>query len=151
MRHRFLEGIVCAAATLCAVACSKSSPTASAAPTVTTVTLGPEVATGNSFHPAASSTLTANWTGFCPVPSPSAITLIAGNAFQVVNRSAQSVQLVVLPNGVALETIAAGATGVVHVEYGAVSQPTIVYRYSVVGCTDTASGQSLFTIEVTSK
>jgi hypothetical protein len=135
-------------ALLLAVACSsKESPPAPVTVTTTTVTLGPAVAT-DTYRPSG---LPATWTGFCPVASPSTVTLTAGNAYQVVNLSGQTLNLITLPNRSAIETIAAGATGAKHVEYGAVSQSNFTFTVTVNGCTDTQSGQGLFNVTVNSK
>ena len=136
------------AALMLAIACSsKESSTAPATVNTTTVTLGPAVAT-DTYRPSG---LPATWTGFCPVASPSTVTLIAGNAYQVVNLSGQTVNLITLPNRSAIETIAAGATGAKHVEYGAVSQSSFTFTVTVNGCTDTQSGQGLFNVTINSK
>ncbi len=136
------------AALLLAVACSsKESSTAPGTVNTTTVTLGPAVAT-DTYRPSG---IPATWTGFCPVASPSTVTLTAGNAYQVVNLSGQTLNLITLPNRAAIETIAAGATGVKHIEYGAVSQSSFTFTVTVNGCTDTQSGQGLFNVTVNSK
>ncbi len=139
--------LVCLAVVVAAACSSKESSTAPAAVQTTTVTLGPALAT-DTYRPSG---LPASWSGFCPVATPSTVTLTAGNAYQVVNQSGQAVNLVVLPDRAALETIAAGATGIRHVEYGAVSQPTFTFRITVAGCTDAISGQGLFNVTVNSK
>lgn len=126
---------------------SSESSTAPTATVTTTVTLGPAVA-GDSYRP---SSLPATWSGFCPVATPSAVVITAGNAYQVVNQSGRSVDLITLPTRAALETIAAGATGTKHVEYGAVSQSAFTFTVTVSGCTDTQSGQGLFNVTVNSK
>lgn len=135
-------------ALLLAMACSsKDSSTAPATVNTTTVTLGPAVAT-DTYRPSG---IPATWTGFCPVASPSTVTLTAGNAYQVINQSGRSLDLITLPNRSAIETIAAGATGAKHVEFGAVSQSGFTFTVSVNGCTDTQSGQGLFNVTVNSK
>jgi len=141
--------ILSALAVACMAACSsaKDASTAPSTRTTTTVTLGPAVA-NDTYRPSG---LPASWTGFCPVASPSAVTLTAGNAYQLVNHSDRSVDLVTLPSRAPLETIAAGATGVLHVEFGAVSQPTFTFTLSVAGCTDTVSGQGILNVTVNSK
>lgn len=135
-------------ALLLAMACSsKDSSTAPATVQTTTVTLGPAVAT-DSYRPSG---IPATWTGFCPVASPSAVTLTAGNAYQIVNQAGRSLDIITLPNRSAVETIAAGATGAKHVEYGAVSQQSFTFTVTVNGCTDTQSGQGLFNVTINSK
>lgn len=135
-------------ALLLVMACSsKDSSTSPATVNTTTVTLGPAIAT-DTYRPSG---LPATWSGFCPVASPSTVTLTAGNAYQVVNQSGRSLDLITLPNRAAIETIAAGATGSKHVEYGAVSQATFTFTVTVSGCTDTQSGQGLFNVTVNSK
>ena len=74
-----------------------------------------------------------------------------GNAYQIVNRADRAVDVVTLPDRLPLETIAAGATGIKHIEYGAVSQPTFTFKLTEAGCTDGASGQGLLNITVNSK
>ncbi|MBI2407214.1 MAG: hypothetical protein HYV19_02785 [Gemmatimonadetes bacterium] len=83
--------------------------------------------------------------------TPSTVTLTAGNAYQIVNQSGRSLDLIILPGRAALETIAASATGVKHVEYGAVSQASFTFTVTASGCTDTQSGQGLFNVTVNSK
>jgi len=135
-------------ALLLTVACSsKDSSTAPATVNTTTVTLGPAVAT-DAYRPSG---IPATWTGFCPVASPSTVTFTAGNAYQVSNQSGRSLNLITLPNRAAIETIAAGATGAKHVEYGAVSQSSFTFTVTVDGCTDTQSGQGLFNVTINSK
>jgi hypothetical protein len=85
------------------------------------------------------------------VASPSAVTLTAGNAYQIVNQAGRSLDMITLPNRAAIETIAAGATGARHVEYGAVSQSSFTFTVTVNGCTDTQSGQGLFNVTISSK
>ena len=136
------------AALLLTMACSsKDSSTAPAAVTTTTVTLGPAVAT-DTYRPSG---LPATWTGFCPMASTSTVTLTAGNAYQINNQSGRSLDIITLPARSAIETIAAGATGTRHVEYGAVSQSSFTFTVTVNGCTDTQSGQGLFNVTVNSK
>jgi len=135
-------------ALLLTVACaSQDSSTAPATVNTTTVTLGPAVAT-DAYRPSG---IPATWTGFCPVASPSTVTFTAGNAYQVSNQSGRSLNLITLPNRAAIETIAAGATGAKHVEYGAVSQSSFTFTVTVDGCTDTQSGQGLFNVTINSK
>ncbi|MBA4071846.1 MAG: hypothetical protein C0497_08440 [Gemmatimonas sp.] len=135
-------------ALLLAIACSsKGSSTAPAVVNTTTVTLGPAVAT-DTYRPSG---LPATWTGFCPVASPSTVTLTAGNAYQIVNQTGRSLDIITLPSRAAIETIAAAGTGVKHVEFGAVSQATFTFTVTVNGCTDTRSGQGLFNVTVNSK
>ncbi|MDQ8154478.1 MAG: hypothetical protein P3B98_07425 [Gemmatimonadota bacterium] len=135
-------------ATVVAAACSsKDSATAPAAVSTTMVTLGPSVAT-DSYRPSG---LPANWSGFCPVASPSAITITAGNAYQVVNNAGRAVDLVLLPARTPLESIATGGTGAKHIEFGAVSQSTFTFTVTVAGCTDGSSGQGLLNVTVNSK
>lgn len=126
---------------------SSSSSTAPATLVTTTVTLGPAVAT-DTYRPSG---LLATWTGYCPAASPNTVTLTAGNAFQLVNQAGRAVDVVTLPDGLPLETIAAGATGIKHIEYGAVSQPSFTFKLTVAGCTDATSGQGLLNITVNSK
>lgn len=136
------------AALLLAIACSsKDSSTAPATVNTTTVTLGPAVAT-DAYRPSG---IPATWTGFCPVATPSTVTLVAGGAYQITNQSGRSLDIITLPNRAAIETIAAGATGVKHVEFGAVSQSSFTFSVTVNGCTDTQSGQGLFNVTVNSK
>ena len=136
------------AALLLAIACSsKDASTAPAVVNTTTVTLGPAVAT-DSYRPSG---LPATWTGFCPVATPSTVTLTAGNAYQIVNQAGRSLDIITLPSRAAIETIAAGATGVKHIEYGAVSQSAFTFTVTVTGCNDTQSGQGLFNVTVNSK
>lgn len=136
------------AALLLAMACSsKDSSTSPAAVQTTTVTLGPAVAT-DTYRPSG---LPATWTGFCPVAYPSTVTLTAGNAYRIVNLAGRSLDVITLPNRAAIETLAAGATGMKHVEYGAVSQSSFTFTVTVIGCTDTQSGQGLFNVTVNSK
>ncbi len=135
-------------ALLLAMACSsKDSSTAPATVLTTTVTLGPAVAT-DTYRPSG---IPATWTGFCPVASPSTVTLIAGNAYQIVNQAGRSVDIITLPNRAAIETIAAGATGVKHVEYGAVNQSSFTFTVTVNGCTDLQNQQGLFNVTINSK
>lgn len=137
-----------AAALLIAMACSsKDSSTAPATVLTTTVTLGPAVAT-DTYRPSG---IPATWTGFCPVATPSTVTLTAGNAYQIINQSGRSLDIITLPNRSAVETIAAGATGVKQIVYGAVSQTAFTFTVTVNGCTDTQSGQGLFNVTVSSK
>lgn len=126
---------------------SSGSSTSPSTVVTTTVTLGPEVAK-DTYRPSG---LPASWTGFCPVASPSTVTLTAGNAYQLVNRADRVVDVVTLPDRLPLESIAAGATGIKHIEYGAVSQPTFTFKLTVAGCTDGASGQGLLNVTVNSK
>lgn len=136
------------AALLLAIACSsKDSSTAPATVNTTTVTLGPAVAT-DAYRPSG---IPATWTGFCPVASPSTVTLVAGGAYQINNQSGRSLDIITLPNRAAIETIAAGATGAKHIEFGAVSQSSFTFSVTVNGCTDTQSGQGLFNVTVNSK
>ena len=144
MLARALASIALAITAACASSDSSTSP---AAPTTTTVTLGPAVAT-DTYRPSG---LPASWAGYCPVASPSAVTFTAGNAYQIVNRADRSVVVITLPNGAPVETIAAGATGVKHIEFGAVSQSSFTYSLTVSGCTDALSGQGLFNVTVNSK
>jgi hypothetical protein len=133
---------------LLAAACSSSDK--ATAPTTfatTTVTLGPAEAT-SAYRPSG---LPATWTGYCPVATPSTVTLTAGDAYRVVNQTGRSVELITLPNRGSIETIAAGATGVTHREYGAVSQATFTFTVTVNGCTDTQSAQGLFNVTVNSR
>lgn len=134
---------------LIAAACSSKSDssTAPAVVSTTTVTLGPALAT-SAYKPSG---LNANWSGYCPVGTPSSITITAGNAYQVVNGTDRSLTVIVVGSGATLETIAAGGTGTKHIEYGAVSQPTFTFALSVSGCTDTQSGQGLVNVTVNSK
>ncbi|MBM3908449.1 MAG: hypothetical protein FJ363_10315 [Gemmatimonadetes bacterium] len=133
---------------LALAACSSSDKgTAPTTFTTTTVTLGPSEAT-TAYRPSG---LPATWSGFCPVATPSTVTLTAGNAYRVVNQTGRSVELITLPSRGAIETIAAGATGVTHREYGAVSQATFTFTVTVNGCTDTQSAQGLFNVTVNSK
>jgi hypothetical protein len=83
--------------------------------------------------------------------SPSTVTFTAGNAYQLVNRADRAVDVVILPSRTALETIAAGATGVKHIDFGAVSQSSFTYTLTVAGCTDAASLQGLLNVTVNSK
>ncbi len=136
-------GIVMAAA----CSASKDSSTAPAAVQTTTVTLGPAVAT-DTYRPSG---LPASWTGFCPVASPSTVTMTAGNAYQIVNQTGRAVDIVTVANRAAVETIATGATGVRHIEYGAVSQPTFTFSLTIAGCTDATSAQGLLNVTVNSK
>lgn len=135
--------------TILAVGCSgsKDSSTAPANVVTTTVTIGATTAT-DSYRPSG---LPATWSGFCPMVTPSTVTLTAGNAYQIVNQSGRSLDLIILPGRAALETIAASATGVKHVEYGAVSQASFTFTVTASGCTDTQSGQGLFNVTVNSK
>ncbi|MDP1891657.1 MAG: hypothetical protein Q8K55_12260 [Gemmatimonadaceae bacterium] len=136
------------AALLLAMACSsKDSSTAPATVHTTTVTLGPAVAT-DSYRPSG---IPATWSGFCPVASPSTVTLTAGNAYQIVNQSGRSLDIITLPNRTAVETIAAGATGVKHIEFGAVSQSSFTFTVTVDGCTDSQNQQGLFNVTINSK
>jgi len=128
----------------CASSDASTSPSALA---TTTVTLGPAVAT-DAYRPSG---LPASWTGYCPVASPSTVTFTAGNAYQIVNRADRSVEVITLPNRAPVETIAAGATGIKHIDFGAVSQSSFTYSLTVSGCTDAASGQGLFNVTVHSK
>ncbi|MBW7934325.1 MAG: hypothetical protein H3C62_12135 [Gemmatimonadaceae bacterium] len=129
-------------------ACSTSDGATEPKTVVTTaVTLGPAMAT-DAYRPSG---LPATWSGFCPVATPSTVTLTAGNAYQVVNQSGQAVSLITLPNRAVIETIAAGAVGTKHIEYGAVSQATFTFTVTASGCTDTQSGQGLFNVTVNSK
>lgn len=130
-------------------ACSSKSDsaTAPAAVTTTTVTLGPAVAT-SAYKPSG---LNATWSGYCPVATPSSITITAGNAYQVTNSGDRSVDLVVVGSGTKIETIAAGSSGAKHIEYGAVSQATFTFSLTVTGCTDTQSGQGLVNVTVNSR
>ena len=132
---------------LAACAGSKDSTTAPAAVTTSTVTLGPAVAT-DTYRPSG---LPASWTGFCPVASPSTVTITAGNAYQVVNQTGRAVDIVTVANRTPVETIAVGATGVKHIEYGAVSQATFTFPVTVAGCTDITSGQGILNITVNSR
>lgn len=111
------------------------------------VTLGPAEAT-SAYRPSG---LPATWSGFCPAASPTTVTLTAGDAYRVVNRSGRSLELVILPNRVLTETIAAGATGVSHRESGAVNQTSFTKLMIVNGCTDTLSAQPLFSVTVNRK
>ena len=136
------------AALLLAMACSsKDSSTAPATVNTTTVTLGPAVAT-DAYRPSG---IPATWTGFCPVASPSTVTLTAGNAYQIVNMAGRSLDIITLPNHSAIETIATGATGVKHIEYGAVSQSSFTFTVTVNGCTDSQNQQGLFNVTINSK
>ena len=146
MTVRALASIAIAIAVTAACASSDAS-TSPAEPTTTMVTLGPAVAT-EAYRPSG---LPASWTGYCPVASLTTVTVTAGNAFQIVNRADRSVDVVTLPNRAPVETIAAGATGAKHVEFGAVSQSSFTYSLTVSGCTDAASGQGLFNVTVNSK
>lgn len=129
-------------------ACSSSkSATAPAVVSTTTVTLGPAVADA-SYRPSG---LPASWSGFCPVATPSTVTITAGNAYQIVNSSGRSVDIITVATRAAVETIAAGATGVKHIEYGAVSQATFTFSLTVSGCTDATSGQGLINVTINSK
>ena len=139
--------ILVVAALLAAACSSKDAATAPANVTTTTVTLGPAVAT-DSYRPSG---LPASWSGFCPVASPNAITITAGNAYQVVNNAGRAVDLVLLPARSPLETIATGGSGVKHIEFGAVSQATFTFTVTVSGCTDGISGQGLLNVTVNSK
>jgi hypothetical protein len=144
MIARAFAGIAIAVIAACSSSDSSTSP-----PTVTTttVTLGPAIAT-DTYRPSG---LLASWTGFCPVASPSTVTLTAGNAYQLVNRADRAVDIVTLPDRTPVETIAAGATGTKHIEYGAVSQPTFTFTLTVAGCADGASRQGLLNVTVNSK
>ncbi|MHB8838268.1 MAG: hypothetical protein ACYC7F_04880 [Gemmatimonadaceae bacterium] len=139
--------LACVALCLVAACSSSDSGTAPAAVLTTTVTLGPAEAT-SSYRPSG---LPATWTGFCPVASPTTVTLTAGNAYQIVNQSGRAVDIITLPTKAAVESIAAGATGAKHQEFGAVSQSSFTFTVSVSGCTDTQSGQGLFNVTVNSK
>jgi len=144
MIFRAFAGILLVMTAACG---SSGSSTAPATVVTTTVTLGPAVATAT-YQPSG---LPAAWTGFCPAASPNTVTFTAGNAFQLVNQSGRAVDVVTLPDRLPLETIAAGATGIRHLEYGAVSQPSFTFKLTVAGCTDGASGQGLLNITVNSK
>ena len=140
------RGAVCLAMLL--IACSsKDAGTSPVAATTTTVTLGPAVAT-DTYRP---SNLTASWSGFCPAASPSSVTINAGDAYQLVNRTDRSLDVQTLAGRVPLETIAAGATGAKHTEFGAVSQSSFTFSLTVAGCTDAASAQGLVNVTVSSK
>lgn len=144
MAARALVSIALAMTAACA---STDAGTSLAAPTTTTVTLGPAVAT-DQYRPSG---LPATWTGFCPVASPSTVTFTAGNAYQIVNRTDRSVGVITLPNRTPVETIAADATGLTHTDFGAVSQSSFTYSLTISGCTDAQSGQGLFSVTVNSK
>ncbi|HEY3288160.1 MAG TPA: hypothetical protein VGJ96_13660 [Gemmatimonadaceae bacterium] len=146
MRARAIPAVAVA---FLAAACSSSSDssTAPAVVATTTVTIGPAEAT-SAYRPSG---LPATWSGFCPVATPSTVILTAGNAYQVVNQSGRTLELITLPGRSPIESIAAGATGTRHVEYGAVSQATFTFTVTVNGCTDTQSGQGLFNVTVNSK
>jgi putative salt-induced outer membrane protein YdiY len=113
----------------------------------TTVTLGPAVAT-DTYRPNG---LPVSWTGYCPVASPSTATITAGNGYQLVNAGSRSVDVVILPGRTQVETIAAGATGIKHIEYGAVSQASFTFSLTVAACTDGTSGQGLLNVTVNSR
>ena len=130
-----------------AACASSDAGTSPASVTTTMVTLGPAVAT-EAYRPSG---LQATWTGFCPVASPSTVIFTAGNAYQIVNHADRSVDIITLPTRAPVETIAAGATGIKHVDFGAVSQSSFTYSVTVNGCTDAASGQGLFNVTVNSK
>lgn len=83
--------------------------------------------------------------------TPSTVTITAGNAYQIVNSSGRSVDIITVATRAAVETIAAGATGVKHIEYGAVSQATFTFSLTVSGCTDATSGQGLINVTINSK
>jgi hypothetical protein len=144
MIARALASIALVMTAACA---SSDSGTAPATVTTTTVTLGPALAT-DTYRPSG---LPASWTGYCPVASPSSVTFTAGNAYQLINRTDRAVDVITLPNRAPVETIAAGATGATHIDYGAVSQASFTYTLTVVGCTDAASGQGLLNVTVNSK
>lgn len=144
MTARALASIAIAMTASCASTDSGTSPSTLS---TTTVTLGPAVAT-DAYRPSG---LPASWTGFCPVASPSTVVFTAGNAYQLVNRADRAVDVVILPNRSLVETIAAGATGVRHIDFGAVSQSSFTYTLTVAGCTDAASGQGLVNVTVNSK
>lgn len=145
MSVRALASMAIVMTAACGSSGSTSTSTAPAA--TTTVTLGPSVAT-DTYRPSG---LPASWTGYCPAASPSAVTLLAGDAYQIVNRGDRSVDVITLPDRTPLETIAAGATGVKHPEYGAVSQATFTFKLTVSGCTDATSGQGLINVTVNSR
>lgn len=130
-------------------ACGSSSDSGTSPSIVatTTVTLGLAVAT-DAYRPSG---LPVTWSGYCPVASPSTVTLTAGNAYQIVNRADRSVDVITLPDRRPIETIAAGGTGVKHIEFGAVSQPSFTFTLTVAGCTDAWSGQGLLNVTVNSK
>jgi hypothetical protein len=135
-------------ALLVTAACSPSGSSTPVTPMVTTVIfLGPAVAT-DTYRPSG---LPAAWTGFCPVATPSTVTITAGNSWQIANRTDRAVEVDFLSNRSPVESIAAGGNGIVHVEYGAVSQSTFTFSLTAGGCTDTASGQGLVNVTVNSR
>jgi hypothetical protein len=113
---------------------------------VTTITLGPALAT-SAYRPNG---LPAIWTGYCPVATPSNVTIVVDDAVQVVNRTDQPVS-VTLGAGNPVEGIPPGGTGSQYLLNVPANQASLVQPLSVLGCIDTASGQPLANITVRNK
>jgi hypothetical protein len=110
---------------------------------VTRITLGPALAT-SAYQPKG---LPANWVGYCPVANPVSVTIVVGDAVQVVNQTDQPLSYM-LGSTTPLEGIPPCGTGSKILPDLALSQASATQALSVVGCTDTASGQPLANVIV---